>query len=159
MPGSIRRISIDNLSVYNADPEYASIISGIPGHEIEDVSLSNIRIHTKGGGTAEQAALVLPENEKSYPEPSMFGVTPAYGFFIRHAKGVRMSNVKLDFAADDLRPAFVIEKAADVSFSNIHARKMDGGLTFALKDVEKFTSQGCPDLEDRKTGDIPDGKF
>ena len=159
VPGSIRRISIDNLSVYNADPEYASIISGIPGHEIEDVSLSNIRIHTKGGGTAEQAALVLPENEKSYPEPSMFGVTPAYGFFIRHAKGVRMSNVKLDFAADDLRPAFVIEKAADVSFSNIHARKMDGGLTFALKDVEKFTSQGCPDLEDRKTGDIPDGKF
>ena len=158
-PGSIRRISIDNLSVYNADPEYASIISGIPGHEIEDVSLSNIRIHAKGGGTAEQAALVLPENEKSYPEPSMFGVTPAYGFFIRHAKGIRMSNVKVDFMADDRRPAFVIEQSGDISLSDIHARKMDGGLSFVLKEVRKFDLSRCQDIEDWKTGDAADAKF
>ncbi|MEO5716564.1 MAG: glycoside hydrolase family 28 protein [Luteolibacter sp.] len=142
VPGSIRRISIDNLTVYNADPEYASIISGIPGHDIEDVSLSNIRIITKGGGTAEQAALVLPENEKAYPEPSMFGVTPAYGFFIRHAKGVRMNNVKLDWLADDKRPAFVIEMADDVSLSGIHARRLDGGKTFVLKGVKDFSLLG-----------------
>lgn len=158
-PGSIRRISIDNLSVYNADPEYASIISGIPGHDIEDISLSNIRIHTKGGGTAEQAALVLPENEKAYPEPSMFGVTPAYGFFIRHAKGVRLSNVKLDFAADDLRPAFVITQSEDVSLSNIHARKLEGRFTFSLKEVEKFSLSGCQEVEDRKAIDVGDGMF
>ncbi len=151
--GSIRRINIDNLSVYNADPEYASIISGIPGHDIEDVSLSNIRIYTKGGGTAEQAALVLPENEKAYPEPSMFGVTPAYGFFIRHAKGVRMNNVKLDFLADDRRPAFVVEQSDDVSFSGIHAEKMEGGATFVLKSVTDFSLSGCKALDDKKLAD------
>ena len=34
----------------------------------------------KGGGTKEQAALSPAENETMYPEPRMFGVTPAYGF-------------------------------------------------------------------------------
>ncbi len=150
VPGSIRRISIDNLTVYNADPEYASIISGIPDHDIEDVSLSNIRIITKGGGTAEQAALVLPENENAYPEPSMFGVTPAYGFFIRHAKGVRMNHVKLDWLADDKRPAFVIEMVDDISFSGIHARRMEGGKTFVLKGVKDFSLVDAKGLEDWK---------
>ncbi len=148
--GKIRRISIDHLSVFNADPEYSSIISGIPGHEIEDVSLSNVRIHTKGGGTFEQAALVLPENEKAYPEPSMFGITPSYGFFIRHAKRVRVNNVQLDFLADERRPAFVIENASDISFADIHSRRMEMGPTFVLKDVEKFRSHECQDLDDQK---------
>ena len=33
------------------------IISGIPGHPIEDLLLSNIRIYSQGGGTSAQAAL------------------------------------------------------------------------------------------------------
>ncbi len=146
-PGSIRRIRIDNLTVYNADPEYSSIIAGIPEHPVEDIRLSNIHIHTQGGGTAEQAARILPENEKSYPEPSMFGITPSYGFFIRHAKGVRMDQVKLTFETEDLRPAFVIEKASDLVFSNIDARRSEGGNTFVLKDVGDFRSLQCGDLD------------
>jgi polygalacturonase len=149
-PGSIRRITVDNLTVYNADPEYASIIAGIPGHEIEDVSLSNIRIISKGGGTAEQAARVLPENEKAYPEPSMFGVTPAYGFFIRHAKGVRMQGIKLDTLTDDRRPAFVVEGCTNLSFQNVDARRMDGGSIFMLKNVKDFRLQGCGSLKDQE---------
>ncbi|HMJ61320.1 MAG TPA: glycoside hydrolase family 28 protein, partial [Bryobacteraceae bacterium] len=91
--GDMRRVNITNFVVYNADPRYSSIISGIPGHDIEDVKLSNIRIVYKGGGTKEQAALSPAENETMYPEPRMFGVTPAYGFFIRHVKGIELDNV------------------------------------------------------------------
>lgn len=53
----------------------------------------------------------VPEMETSYPEPWMFGVVPAKGFFIRHAKGIRMKNVKYFFAKEDPRPLFYKEDA------------------------------------------------
>src|SRR5262249_22481228 len=67
----LRRVLISNVVVYNADPKYASIISGVPSSAIEDVRLSNIRIYYQGGGTKQQAALNPPENERDYPEPVM----------------------------------------------------------------------------------------
>ncbi|MCU0749662.1 MAG: glycoside hydrolase family 28 protein [Akkermansiaceae bacterium] len=148
--GKIRRIRIDNLTVFNADPHYSSIIAGIPGSAVEDVSLSNIRIHAAGGGTREQAALVLPENEKAYPEPSMFGITPSYGFFIRHAKNVRMHNVELDFLKDDLRPAVVIEKSSQLTLHSVDVRRAEGVKGFVLKEVNDFTATSCRGMEDKK---------
>src|SRR4029079_13291730 len=53
--GTLQRVSISNLTCYNADPRYSCIISGVPDHDIEDVRLSNIRIYARGGGTKEQA--------------------------------------------------------------------------------------------------------
>src|SRR6266566_9199949 len=52
--GELRRVILSNIIVYNAEPKYASVISGIPGHEIEDVTLNHIRIYYKGGGTKQQ---------------------------------------------------------------------------------------------------------
>src|SRR5215468_1967822 len=52
--GQLRRINISNIVAYNADPRYASIIAGIPDHQIEDVTLSDIRIFYRGGGKKEQ---------------------------------------------------------------------------------------------------------
>jgi polygalacturonase len=147
--GKIRRIRLDNISVFNADPQYASIIAGIPGSQIEDVSLSNIRIHAAGGGTREQAALVLPENEKSYPEPSMFGITPSYGFFIRHTKGLRMRNVELSFLAEDARPAIVVEKSANLSLDGVDAMRAGGAAFFTLKEVEALRLRNCGGIEDQ----------
>jgi len=46
--GSIRRVTISNVVAYDADPRYGSIISGIPGHDVEDVKLNNIRILYRG---------------------------------------------------------------------------------------------------------------
>ena len=85
-PGAIRRVEISNLTAYDADPRFASIIAGLPNHPVEDVRLSNIRIVYKGGGTREEAEASPPERESSYPEPSMFGPIPAYGFYVRHAR-------------------------------------------------------------------------
>lgn len=54
--GDLRRVNIGNIVVYNADPRYASIISGIPGHDIQYLNLHDIQIHYQGGGTAAQSA-------------------------------------------------------------------------------------------------------
>jgi polygalacturonase len=157
--GKIRRIRLDNISVFNADPQYASIIAGIPGSQIEDVSLSNIRIHAAGGGTKEQAARLLPENEKAYPEPSMFGITPSYGFFIRHTKGLRMRDVELSFLTDDARPAIVVEKSADLSFDGVDAMRAGGAAFFTLREVESFRLRNCGNLGDQDLKQADDRSF
>ena len=40
----------------------------------------------------------IAEKEKDYPEPNMFGTTPAHGFFIRHVRGLEMDRVKIEHA-------------------------------------------------------------
>lgn len=117
--GKMRRILISNINVFNADSRYASIISGIPGHHIEDVVLSNIRILYQGGYTKEDGKLVPPENEKLYPEPWMFGTVPASTFFVRHATNILFDNIQAGFMKDDYRPAIVLDDAKDIQFSDV----------------------------------------
>jgi polygalacturonase len=138
--GKLRRLIISNVVVYNAEPKYASIISGIPGNDIEDVRLSNIRIYYKGGGTREQAALVPPEKEEDYPEPVMFGEMPAYGFFIRHVKGISMNDVEVSFMTNELRPPFVLTDVKGADFHRVKAQRLNNERTFVLKDVSDFSA-------------------
>jgi polygalacturonase len=148
--GKLRRVIISNVVVYNADPKYGSIISGIPGNEIEDVRFSNIRIYYKGGGTAEQAALLPPEKETDYPEPAMFGEIPAYGFFIRHVKGLTMTDVEVSYLKDDVRPPFMLENVKGADFHRVKAQRMPNGFVFVLKNVVDFSANQCwllPDLQ------------
>jgi len=148
--GKLRRINISDVVVYNADPRYASIISGIPGHPVEDVKLSNIQIYYQGGGTKEWAAHQPPENEKSYPEPSMFGELPVYGFYLRHVKGIELNNISVSYMKDDARPAFMLDDVKDAEFRNIKAQVAPGVPTFVLKHVENIRvlqSGRIPDTE------------
>jgi polygalacturonase len=148
--GALRRVDISNVTVYYADPRYGSIISGIPGHDIEDVQLSNVRIYYKGGGTREQAAVEPSEKEAAYPEPEMFGEMPAYGFFIRHVKGIRMSDVEVSYMKEDARPAFVLNDAKGVEFYRLRAQHATDVPTFMLKDVQDFSvKQSWPLLDTR----------
>jgi polygalacturonase len=169
--GSIRRVSINNLVAYDADPRYGSILSGIPGHDIEDVKLSDIRILYRGGLTLEQVAkepadlvntfffrasggvpprepYATPEREKEYPEPSMFGMMPAYGFFIRHARGIELNNVEVGFMKEDRRPAFVLDSVKAADFQHVKAQKAAGVPGFVLLNVEDFSVHGSPLVPD-----------
>ncbi len=144
---AIRRIQISNVVVDDADPRYASIITGFPGHDVEDVRLSGIRILSRGGLSLDQVArqpadlvntfffrggvpprepFATPEREKEYPEPSMFGLVPAYGFFIRHARGIELSDVRMGFAKEDTRPPFVLEDVKEISLAHVKAQKAAG---------------------------------
>jgi polygalacturonase len=114
-----RRIHISNLIAYDVEHRFAAIIAGLPNYPIEDVTLSNIRIVYRGGGTAADAAREIPENESSYPEPSMFGITPAHGLFIRHARRVLLRDIDIRTLTPDARPAIVLKDAADVQQENV----------------------------------------
>ncbi len=107
--GVLRRVSLSNFVVYNADARYACLLTGIPNHAIEDVTLSNIQIWYQGGGTAAQAAANPPEAENDYPEPERFGPMPACGFFLRHVHGITLDNIQMHTLVKDARPAFVLQ--------------------------------------------------
>ncbi|PYS88596.1 MAG: exo-poly-alpha-D-galacturonosidase [Acidobacteria bacterium] len=148
--GKLRRVMLSNFVIYNADPKYGSIISGVPGNDIEDVRFNNIRIYYQGGGTKEQAALQPPEKEIDYPEPVMFGEIPAYGFFIRHVKGLTMTDVEVSYMKDDLRPPFMLDDVKGADFHRVRAQRMPNGSMFVLKNVFDFTTNQCwllPDLQ------------
>lgn len=156
--GELRRVSISNVRVYDADPRYGSVISGIPGHAIEDVRLENICICYRGGGTEEQAKIQPPEIPAEYPEPSMFGEMPAYGFYIRHVDGIDMNNVKVAYMTKDMRPAFVLDSVNNADFVTIRAQHEQDVPVFVLKDVKNFTADNCQ-IPDTKIEHAEDKKL
>ena len=117
--GCMRRILISHVNVFNADSRYSSIISGIPGACIEDVTLSDIHIYHQGGYSPADCPAVVPEQEKVYPEPWMFGTIPAKGFYVRHARNITFDNVHFHYQTADERPLFVTEDAEGILQRNI----------------------------------------
>jgi polygalacturonase len=157
--GQLRRINISNIVVSGSSSRFASIISGIPGHRIEDVHLSDIHIQQEGGGTNEDSVLMLPEKETEYPEPTMFGTTPAYGFYVRHVKGITMTNVGISSMKKDLRPAFVLDDVEAGDFFRVKLQPAGAAPAFALKTVEDFSVSGSAPIPDTRLSYVDEKKL
>jgi polygalacturonase len=136
--GRLRRVIISNLVCSNSASRLGSIISGVPGHAIEDIRLSEIYIQHRGGGSQADAAMVPEEKESAYPEPDMFGVMPAHGFYCRHVRGLEMSHIEIETLTPDARPAFVFDDVDTVDLLRIRAPRTPAGTTFALKNIRDF---------------------
>lgn len=141
--GTVKNISIKDMNVeipfgrpdINYDlrgPEvdffhnpFPSSIAGIPGHYIEGVHLENIEITCPGRATKGMAYIPLnrlnqvPEQIDKYPEFSMFGELPSWGFYIRHAKDITLKNVRLKLAEPDYRPAIIMDDVKGESLEQV----------------------------------------
>ncbi|WP_175578865.1 rhamnogalacturonidase [Croceibacterium ferulae] len=117
----LRGVTISNVEATDIDPAFAATIAGLPDAPVEDVHLSGIRLRYRGGGTKADAERAVPEERATYPEPSMFGTTPAWGLYVRHARGLRIDGLDLSTAMPDARPAVHLEDAHDVSVSGLRA--------------------------------------
>ena len=108
--GSIDGVRLSNIQIRNAGRMGCSI-TGLPGHPVRNVWLSDITIHHKGGVTLDEAADLerrpFDEKEKEYPEATMWGDLPAKGFYIRHANNVKWRNVVVATETPDQRPDIV----------------------------------------------------
>lgn len=107
---------------YNLIP--ASIV-GLPGHPVQDVTLEDIDI-TYGGRAKKEIAYIpldkistVPENPKGYPEFSMFGELPAWGFYLRHAEGIKFKGLKLRYIDPDFRPAMVLDDVKNSELNGV----------------------------------------
>lgn len=144
----VKRINISNVVVSDARSEYASIIAGVQESLVEDVNFSNIYIQYKGGGTKEEALREVPQNEKNYPEPSMFGVLPASTFYIRHAKNITFDNIRVSFQKEDYRPAFVLDNVHGIDFDRL--KIWTNARMFSLKNVSDFSVTNSRNVVDAK---------
>ena len=106
--GRLRNVIISNVQAAGADALGCSI-TGLPGFPVENVTLENVHITFAGGGTAEDAAREVPEREAAYPSQRMFGRLPAYGFYCRHVRNLRLLRVETALADEDERPPLVLE--------------------------------------------------
>jgi hypothetical protein len=97
------------------------MITGIPGYVVENVTFSDIHVTFPGGGTREDAAIEVPEDEKMYPEQFFFGALPTYGAYLRHVKGITFHNVRFELAEPDVRPAIYAEDVEDLELSAFRA--------------------------------------
>lgn len=110
-PGIIRNILISdvqaNVTVLQKD-RTPMMITGLHDSPVKDITLRNIRVRYPGGGTAEDAARTVAEDEYRYPEQWFFGVLPAYGLYARHVDGLIMDQVRFSVEQDDAREAVVL---------------------------------------------------
>jgi hypothetical protein len=169
---TMKRVTLSNITATDVDPRYSTLITGLPGHRIEDLTLSNIRIQYRGGLSLDHAArqpaemintffqrnspevlgpredpYAVPENEKTYPEPCTFGILPAYGMYIRHVENLVLDNVELGFEEQDTRPVFVLDDVAGAEFRNLKADRADGVPFFVLRGVTDFSTFNVRGIE------------
>ncbi|MES2808018.1 MAG: glycosyl hydrolase family 28-related protein [Bacteroidota bacterium] len=150
----LQRVMISNIVASEVTGEQAAIISGIPGHDIEDLTLSNIHIYFKGGGTKEQSVREIPALIDSYPDPNRWGITPSYGFFIRNVKDLRMNDIEVSYTKQDLRPAFILDNIDGADFQHVRAQKAEGASIFVLKQVKNFNLFNSSQLPNTKLATV-----
>jgi hypothetical protein len=158
--GAARRIKIANVVAHNVSAESGIHISGLPDALIEDLSISNLFIDYAGGGTQEQGERVVPELANGYPEPSHFGIIPAWGMWVRHVKKISVDHVEFRAAQPDLRSSIILDHVADVSLSHLKHSPVPGVATLWLQNVTGLTIDNCPGLpEVHRNGLIADQKY
>lgn len=109
VPGAIRGVAIEGVSATGIDPRFAATIAGIAEHAVEDVRLSDVSLDY--AGAIDTVPTDPPELADAYPEPSMFGPTPAWGLWARHVRGLDMRGLRLSRDGEDGRPRVVLDDA------------------------------------------------
>lgn len=115
--GAIRDVTISDVDAAGIDHRYPAAIAGLTGHPIENVRLQNISLTYDGGGTEADAAHHPEEHSSAYPEPSMFGPLPAWGLWVRHARGLTIDGLQLVVSARDARPPILLDDAPNTAIS------------------------------------------
>jgi polygalacturonase len=126
-PGAIRNVIIRNVQATNVLGNYAALIVGMANHPIEDVTLDTIRLSYAGGGAAEDVGREVPELDDAYPEPSMFGRTPAWGLWTRHVRGLTVKGFEATTVGDD-RPQMRFDDTTSAADSEIRSTADANGV-------------------------------
>lgn len=125
--GSIEDVTINNILVKNARA-YGSSVTGIPGHPVKNIRFYNITVEQEGGIDNQDIYRKIEEKEDAYPSVNMFGILPAFGFYIRHVEDITFEGIKLSTKEKDQRPAFFLEDVEGGWLNNMQIAAHDSVL-------------------------------
>jgi polygalacturonase len=145
--GTLRRVLLSNIVSSHAE-QLPSLMIGIAGHPIEDVKISDVYLHQRGGADAAMAAIQPPIKENAYPDPGIYGELPATGFYFRQVRNLEVSNVEVATEATDARPAFCLQDVEGADFFRV--RVPSGSTAFDLRAARNFRSFGSLSLPDTR---------
>jgi len=160
--GTARNVSFSNIVATHAGKTGCSVV-GLPGHNVENVSLSNVTVRSEGGGKREWSAAEIKELPANYPEGTMFGKLPAYGLYCRHVRGLTLSDVRLTSDEPDGRHALALDDVDDANISGLSCvQSPSAAAIVGLQDARNVLIRGSrPEAADgvllRLTGNNTSG--
>ncbi|EXS69889.1 rhamnogalacturonidase [Sphingobium sp. Ant17] len=116
--GAIRHIEISEVDARGIDHRFPATIAGLPGHPIRDVTVRDVHLDYAGGGTSQDAARRPAELADAYPEPSMFGVLPAWALWARHAERLTIERFSAETRTPDQRPPLLFDDVRHLTVRN-----------------------------------------
>ena len=157
--GSLKRVMLSNIVCDAPANGMPAIIAGIPGHVIEDVSVSDVVMVQKGGASAAPADVVPPEEERDYPEPSFFGPLPARGLFVRHARNLEFHHIEIMGVQSDARAFVWLSDVDGADFSALRLSGRGGAPALRLHESRNMRIADSRGLPDRLLDEVKDGAF
>jgi hypothetical protein len=118
--GQLSNVLISGVTAKNTG-KTGCAITGIPGYPVKNIKLSDMIIEFAGGIKDPVDPSRVPELEDQYPEATMFGILPAYAFFIRHAENISLSNITSSTLEPDVRKSVVTKDTRGISQTNMTA--------------------------------------
>jgi len=138
--GKIRYVTLSDITATSSHRTTSSIV-GIPGYDVENVILDNFTLINRSKGTAADAKLIVPENIAGYPGEAIHGsVLPASGFYVRHARNIRILNPQIIVDREEARPVFMLDDAKNVVIRNPLVYPEEPG-------IELLKEQNCSNIK------------
>ena len=98
--------------------DYEIVRSDLEAFASEGINIESASMLNAARKLAEHS---VAERAEQYPEATMFGTLPAYGFYCRHVRGLRLQNVRLQTAEEDGRHAIACDDVSGLTISGLEA--------------------------------------
>ena len=116
------------VTVREGEKNSCITLNAMGEYYLENISFTDVHVKYAGGGTAEQATKVVPNEAAEY-----FGVwnqlpggPPAYGMYARNVKGLSLQNVRFEYDEPDARPAIIFDNVEDATINGLSAKGSEG---------------------------------
>lgn len=99
----------------------------------------------------------VPELPEVYPEPSNWGILPAYGLFVKHVDGLTLRNIRISCKVPDERHVCVLDDAANILIDGLEADSFPSGksVTARITEFQKALNTDCISPEASAADHIP----
>ena len=127
----LRNVNIDGVQA--TEVLVPSSITGLPGMEVHDLTMSHLRIENALRSRPEWVGRSVPEKESAYPEARMFGMLPASGLYVRHVRDLNLNDVSFIALSGESRPTLIFDDVIGAQLSSVQSSPISGGMPLLLQ--------------------------